>query len=274
MDDGGAWNGAIRIAAAGEGAVVRIAVMSDLHLENGAWPAPPLDADLLVLAGDIAHGTDGVRWAAEGYPGLPTVYVAGNHEHWGPDAESAIAALRRAAAATANVRLLERRAAEVVFGGRRLRVLGCTLWSDYRLFGEERAAEAMAAMAEQAPDYRNIRVDGRGLRPDDIVGWHRAALAWLDGALAADTATATLVVTHHAPSPASLTERQRGRIAAAGAASDLESLIRRNQPSLWVHGHTHKPADYRIGRTRIVNHPAGPFTGGPPPAVLTMALPL
>jgi hypothetical protein len=40
--------------------VLHIAVYSDLHLERVAWRPPTLNADLVVLAGDIAEGTDGI----------------------------------------------------------------------------------------------------------------------------------------------------------------------------------------------------------------------
>lgn len=38
-------------------------------------------------------------------------------------------------------------------------------------------------------------------------------------------------------------------------ASDLRDLIHAHWPDLWVHGHIHHAADYRVGRTRIVCNP-------------------
>jgi len=38
-------------------------VLSDLHLEQEAFAVPVLDADLVVLAGDVSAGTHGVEWA-------------------------------------------------------------------------------------------------------------------------------------------------------------------------------------------------------------------
>lgn len=64
---------------------MRIQLASDLHLEplTDRFPgervvAPAPDADLLVLAGDIANGLDGVRLFAD-WP-VPVLYVMGNHE--------------------------------------------------------------------------------------------------------------------------------------------------------------------------------------------------
>ena len=43
--------------------LVRLYVLSDLHLERQRFNPFPVDADVVVLAGDIAVGTDGVEWA-------------------------------------------------------------------------------------------------------------------------------------------------------------------------------------------------------------------
>lgn len=237
---------------------LRVAVMSDLHLEESAWTPPPFQADLVVLAGDIAHGTDGIRWAAETFAGRPVVYVGGNHEHWEADsAAAAVARLAAAAAATDNVRYLENAKLETYVAGRCLRILGTTLWADYGLHGPAFRPERMAFAAETAKDYRNILVDGRPLAPEDVAAWHRAARDWLEPELHRAFAGTTIVVTHHAPSIQSLNRKRWERPAVAGAATNQESLILRTRPALWIHGHTHDDADYWIGDTRIVSNQRG-----------------
>ena len=49
------------------------------------WPytPPPVAADVVVLAGDIGLGTDGVEWAAQHFRQSAIVYVPGNHEAFG-----------------------------------------------------------------------------------------------------------------------------------------------------------------------------------------------
>ena len=42
-----------------------------------------VDADAVILAGDIHRTTQGLRWARERWPDLPMVYVPGNHEFYG-----------------------------------------------------------------------------------------------------------------------------------------------------------------------------------------------
>ena len=38
---------------------------------------------MVVLAGDIDRGIKGVVWARQAFPGIPVLYVAGNHERFG-----------------------------------------------------------------------------------------------------------------------------------------------------------------------------------------------
>lgn len=38
---------------------------------------------------------------------------------------------------------------------------------------------------------------------------------------------------------------------------DMEKLILEKKPKFWVHGHTHKPFDYMIGKTHVVCNPFG-----------------
>jgi hypothetical protein len=42
---------------------MRIRILSDLHLEFRRWTPPEADADVIVLAGDIHVGIQGVEWA-------------------------------------------------------------------------------------------------------------------------------------------------------------------------------------------------------------------
>jgi Icc-related predicted phosphoesterase len=44
---------------------MKIRVLSDLHLEFQAWTPPASPADLVVLAGDIDTGVEGMNWGRE-----------------------------------------------------------------------------------------------------------------------------------------------------------------------------------------------------------------
>jgi len=95
-------------------------LLSDLHLSVQAMPPPTVEADVLVLAGDLHRPAGAIEWARQ-YD-LPTLFVAGNHEFYGGNLVSTVRALRQHAAGS-SVRLLEH---DVwLHGG--VRFLGCTL---------------------------------------------------------------------------------------------------------------------------------------------------
>src|SRR4051812_494384 len=106
---------------------MKIALLSDLHLSVQPLPAPPTEADVVVLAGDLGRPAAAIDWARQ-FGERPVLFVAGNHEFYGSDLVTALRELRRHAEGT-RVQVLEREAWR--FGG--VRFLGCTLWSDHRL---------------------------------------------------------------------------------------------------------------------------------------------
>ena len=62
---------------------MRIHILSDLHLEFEAFQPKDVHADLIVLAGDIHTGKNGIKWIFKAFPERPVIYVLGNHEFYG-----------------------------------------------------------------------------------------------------------------------------------------------------------------------------------------------
>lgn len=54
---------------------MRLHVIRDLHLEFGDQQPPPVDAEMVLAAGDIRPGKGVVRWLATAYPHLPVLFV-------------------------------------------------------------------------------------------------------------------------------------------------------------------------------------------------------
>jgi len=228
---------------------MRIRVLSDLHLEDSPWEAPPVDADVVVLAGDIANGAAGVEWAKRSFD-VPVLYVAGNHEPFDAEFHDTAAAIR-AAAAGSNVTVLDR--GEALIGG--VRFLGATLWSDFELDGPVARDRALVELPRVAPDFRVVRFAERLFTTDDWLALHRADLAWLESRLAAPFAGATVVVTHFLPHPRSIVPKFTGHPFNPGFASDLSRLMGR--AVLWIHGHTHTALDYWAEGTHVICNPRG-----------------
>lgn len=230
-------------------------MLSDLHLERGDRDVRPGDdADVVVLAGDIALGTDGVRWAREWADGRPVLYVAGNHEFYGQALPDLTAQLRQAAA-DSSVRVLEND--EVVLDG--VRFLGCTLWSDFEFDGVEHRELSMRVCERAVTDYRLIRhgEENRPLRAADTRALHMTSRGWLRERLADGHDGPTVVITHHAPYILWRPPEVALRLVAGAFVSDLAPLMGGDRAAAWIYGHTHRVADRDVEGTRLVSNPRG-----------------
>jgi predicted phosphodiesterase len=233
---------------------MRLHVLSDIHLEHAPFALPTVDADVVVLAGDIGVGTAGVAWARRWLDGRPAVYIAGNHEFYGHDLPGLTERLRTSANGS-GLHVLENDA--VVIGG--VRFLGCALWSDFDFAGVENRARSMLLCERVVNDYKQINASelGRRLLPQDTRATHIASRAWLSERLAEPHDGPTVVVTHHAP----LVRARPANplMAAVGGAfgSDLTDLMGAEAVDLWIFGHIHRNVDVNVSGTRVLSNQRG-----------------
>jgi Calcineurin-like phosphoesterase len=240
---------------------MKLQLLSDLHLETETFdPEPAPGAEALVLAGDIDSSWQGYERFAQ-WP-VPVWVVAGNHEFDGRDIDTAKTQFR-ALCDRLGFRLLERESLIANgAGGKRVRVLGTTRWSDFDLFGP-----AQRPRAERAAAYF-LRLMGstRGGREFDALAVREEALAcrnWLEQQLQLSPQgrwDRTLVITHFAPSMQSADPRYGEQPGTASFCNADDDLIPR--ADLWIHGHLHCRHDYRIARagrtsTRVVCNARG-----------------
>jgi predicted phosphodiesterase len=233
---------------------MKLNILSDLHLSQSGLEPPATDADLVILAGDIARPEQAIEWASG--LGKPVLYVPGNHEFYGSSIPGTLDRLRRLCEGSI-VRMLD--GDEVHISG--VRFLGATLWTDFLLYGEGEGHQSAVAAADGfMRDYRRIHVDEAASTL--FTPAHSAALfardaAWLSARLAQPHPGATVVITHHAPSPRSIHPRFAGAPLNACFVSNAEHLLDGRRAQLWIHGHTHDSFDYVVNGTRVVCNPRG-----------------
>jgi 3',5'-cyclic AMP phosphodiesterase CpdA len=227
---------------------VRIRIYSDVHLEREPFSPPGGDADLVVLAGDIANGAAGIEWAKSTFE-VPVLYLAGNHEYYDGEFESVQTAMR--AAAGGRVELLD--CSSFVLGA--VRFLGCTLWTDYSLAPPSARPTVIEESRKLNPDYQKIRFGSRAMAPEDAIALCTRQRAWLTAELASPFSGKTVVITHFAPHPRSIAPAFANHRANPAFVLDLEDAMGR--AVLWIHGHTHSFFDYRVRGTRVVCNPRG-----------------
>jgi len=229
---------------------MKLHILNDLHIEFEDIVPPATDADVVILAGDIGVGIDGLHWAQKRFPNRPVIYVPGNHEFYHHDI-ALIDELK--AEAPDNIHVLNDDRA-VIDG---VRFLGSILWTDFRLFGEADKFFAMQQARQQMTDFSIIQNHGQQFSPEDAIRLHEASRDWLAVMLAEPFDGKTVVVTHHAPSSRSVHPRYARDLLTPAFASNLENLMDGKRAELWVHGHTHDSFDYEIYDTRVICNPRG-----------------
>jgi Icc-related predicted phosphoesterase len=230
---------------------MKIRILSDLHLEFQDFKPPEVPSDVVVLAGDIDIKSRGIAWAKKHFK-QPVIYVPGNHEYYKGSLDRTLQKMYELSASS-NVHVLNDDI--LIFGG--VRFLGATLWTDYRLTGNQPLAEWDAQ--QRMSDFKEIRTEMyRKVRPKDLLEKHSRSRSFLTNELDASFDGPTVVISHHAPCEKSIHERyktQSGHLGAAYA-SRLEHLMGPAVP-LWIHGHTHSSIDYNMYGTRVVCNPRG-----------------
>lgn len=233
---------------------MKLHILSDLHLSVAPMEPPRTDADVVVLAGDIARPEQALAWARAF--DSPVLYVPGNHEYYGGSLDATLADLKRRCAGT-GIRVLDND--EAVVGG--VRFLGATLWSDLRLFGEgEKKARALREALQFNRDFSRIRIrdgDPALFTPAESERLFDCAAHWLAERLPAPFAGPTVVITHHAPARGSIHPRFADSLLNPCFVSDAEHLIDGARVALWIHGHTHDSFDYDLNGTRVLCNARG-----------------
>lgn len=247
---------------------MKIQLLSDLHIEFGDYRYQPTDADVVILAGDIHVGVSGVVWAAAHIKDKPVVYVLGNHEYYRHVYPQLFKTLIETTAGT-NIHVLE----NDCFTYQGVNFLGCTLWTDFSVFGDPR--EASFHCENRMNDFKRIQfANNDGLQNDglvntriramDVARIHDHSLTWLNGQLQQLEGQQNVVVTHHGPTNQSLPEHRRNDLISAGYVSNLNGVIERFAPNAWVHGHLHSNSDYLVGNCRVLCNPRGYSDGANP----------
>ena len=253
---------------------MKISLVSDLHLEFGYQSLP--GGDVLILAGDVAearsiqkhfHSTKLISdtpdehyrcsefFTHECAKYKKVFYVMGNHEHYHNKFWKTYEEIK--SMMPSNVTLLENR--HEIYEG--VCFVGATLWTDMN----KSDPLTLASMRTYMNDYRLITFhypeynNYHKMVPMDTVKMHYESKRYIEETVKAHKDMPVVVITHMAPSFASVSERFRHDHVSNGAyASDLSNLILDN-PNIrvWTHGHMHDAADYMIGSTRVVSNPRG-----------------
>lgn len=226
---------------------MRIQFMSDLHLEFGDMETPPVKGDVLVLAGDIHTGTQGVEFINRCADVFPYVLVLmGNHEFYHNNMATLADEINHelnnpAFEMRTNVFLLDNYAIQIDD----VNFIGTTLWSDIR-------PQAFYSMN----DSRIIHNGEHKLSSLQVQALFQRNVEFIKDHLMGDIKN--VVLTHHAPSSMSINETRYGKntIMNTGYATNILDQFE-GKVDLWIHGHTHHCVDYEEYGIHVVSNQRG-----------------
>ena len=263
-------------------AKARFLAWSDLHQELAPFSPPGRDVlaplgplDAVLVAGDISSHDDFVPALvriAEA-TALPVVAIYGNHDFWGSSLEQ----VRRAHAGQlaslrlqrpdVDIRLIDRDVTEIAG----VRIIGATLWTDYRFGNAPQDLNffyATRGMKEfdrikgnpTRPTLEEFSRTDR-LTPQDLLREHEMDLAHIVATTELPHDGPTLVMTHHVPHPQAMNSRYAMHSLNASFVSDLSEVIAELPISAWLYGHVHDGRNIEVaGRdadVRLITNPRG-----------------
>ncbi|MCG8613238.1 MAG: metallophosphoesterase, partial [Pseudomonadales bacterium] len=181
---------------------MRIALHSDLHEEFypvGEAPLPEQsEVDLVLLAGDnnTGAGLPDMLRRYHNHFNVPVLCVLGNHEYYDAEMVTTEKEIIAALSGENDIHFLQKSVFEID----NVRVLGCTLWSDFLIDGQEGKQDAIQTCRSRVMDYRLIQYRDKQFTPEDSMDLMNDHLTWLRGELDQDFSGKTVVMTHHCPS--------------------------------------------------------------------------
>ncbi len=215
---------------------MKIAYVSDLHVDINGLPELTAEADVLVLAGDICPSDyleDVMVPLCAQYERV--MYVSGNHELYLQPGGAQGLKEQIEALGLLNLHYLENDT--VTFDGQRF--VGCTMWFPYN---------GNATGKHQMNDFRYIErfEEFVGVRNKESQVYLRRNLQQGD-----------IVITHHLPSYNSVAPHYVGHPLNRFFVCPMDDIIETAKPAYWFHGHTHTSCDYKLGDTRVLCNPMG-----------------
>jgi predicted phosphodiesterase len=232
---------------------MKIHLLSDLHIEFSDYQLSIQDADVLVLAGDIGNGLNGLKYAAKYKKYYKHIlYIPGNHEFYNEHLSKLSIELSNVSK-DLGITLLDNSSVDI--DG--IDFIGSTLWTDFRLYGDklEQIGYYMNLAKANLNDFAHIRYANFWFHPSHCATLSVAAQKYIENMLKNNTDKTKVVITHHCPSKKSIHPKYLGNPINPCFANDLDTLV--SKSNYWFHGHTHSSFDYEIDNCRVVCNPRG-----------------
>lgn len=190
---------------------IRFAIFSDLHRHQWDKGADPDlikhinndDVDAIIVAGDIDLGKNTPSYLKYIYDGTkkPIIFVFGNHEYYGASFNEIVRTTNEELKEYKDIYVLDRDNLTISIKGEEIDFVGCTLWADMTLYGDqEHALKVVQKVLDDRPDM--ILPNGKVMTSRDHADLYCIEKAWLEDYLEKTRydEKRKVIVTHYPPS--------------------------------------------------------------------------
>ena len=225
---------------------MRLQILSDFHSEHFKDRGKrfikllnPENIDVLILAGDIAVGQEipyVLKLFCDRFENSKVLYVNGNHEYYGTDFSSTTKYCKQAVAQNKNLTWLNNDIVEI----QNKRFLGTPLWYKW--------SDEVHKQYQTWSDFRCVYDFGNWVFKEN-----KKSIDFLTKEMKKDD----IIITHYLPSWKCVQPQWVNAKDNCFFVCDIEDLILKHKPQLFVNGHTHCSYDFLLGKTRMVCNPYG-----------------
>lgn len=202
--------------------MTKLMIVSDLHLEFEYKDLDTLDADILVIAGDLCLWTmDHVLDRFFSNIKIPVVYVPGNHEYYNGSINDKYG--------HSNVFIINNTFVEL--DG--IKFAGSTYWSN-------------------PSEYSFRQINDKFIRGLNIWDQHETDMQFMNSGFNAD-----VIVTHFSPSKRSVSSQYITSLLNDYFINESEDMVGKHGEQLWIHGHCHNNSEFRVNGVDIIANPKG-----------------
>jgi len=247
---------------------MKLRILSDLHLEFQNMELevlPDEDRTILVLAGDIHVGNRAKTFIDNLLHRFDrVVYVLGNHEFYDNEMDDVITFWEEYEAdqgLDGNFYFLNNNYIRFKdIDGKWWMLWGGTMWTP--MAGNVKDATEQWRIRQQLrqnmTDFQIIYRDGKRVTPHQLQNLHEVAKEKLKMDLANYALDNKIIVTHHLPTQEMVEAKYRNEKTMNHAyVANLDDVIEKFKPNLWIFGHTHETVFKHIGDTYYVCNPRG-----------------